>query len=77
MVPINQFSDEKLEDINYFSSEVSLKISDLIIKYEWKNLSAIILNGFGLEGNNLFEIHPGMPSIGRQVNLSVEWHFRD
>ena len=27
MIPINQFSNEKLEDINYFSSEVSLKIS--------------------------------------------------
>ena len=34
MVPINQFSDEKLEDINYFSSEVSLKISDFIIPEE-------------------------------------------
>ena len=77
MVPINQFSDEKLEDINYFSSEVLLKISDFTIKYEWKNISEIILNGFGLDSNNLFEVHPEMPSVGRQVNLSVEWHFKD
>ena len=57
--------------------EAKKRISDFIIKYEWKNISEIILNGFGLESNNLFEIHPEMPSIGRQVNLSVEWHFRD
>ena len=77
MIPINQYSDEKLKDINYFSSEMSIEVSDFIIKYEWKNISEIILNGLGLKSNNLFEIHPEMPSIGRQVNLSVEWHFKD
>ncbi|MFL2998217.1 MAG: hypothetical protein ACJZ1Q_05670 [Candidatus Neomarinimicrobiota bacterium] len=77
MIPINQYSDEKLEDINYLSSEMSIEVSDFIIKYKWKNISEIILNGFGLKSNNLFEVHPEMPSIGRQVNLSIEWHFKD
>ena len=48
-----------------------------MIKYEWKNISEIILNGLGLESNNLYEIHPDMPPIGRQSNVSIEWHFRD
>jgi hypothetical protein len=77
MVPINQSSDKKLDDVNYFSSEISVKVSDFMIKYEWKNISEIILNGLGLESNNLYEIHPDMPPIGRQSNVSIEWHFRD
>lgn len=77
MIPLDQFSDKKLEDINYFNSEISVKVSNFIIKYEWKNITEIILNSLGLESNNLYQIHPDIPSIGRQSNLSIEWHFRD
>ena len=77
MVPINQFSNKKLEDINYFNSEISVKVSDFIIKYEWKNISEIISNNLGLKSDNLYEMHPEMPLIGRQVNFTIEWHFRD
>ncbi len=77
MVPIDRFSFKILDDLNYFSSEISLEVSDLIIKYEWKNISEIILNTFGSENNNHFKMHPEMPPIVRQSNFSIEWHFRD
>jgi len=77
MIPLDQFSDKNLENINFFSSEISVKVSSFIIKYEWKNITEIILNSLGSESNNLYQIHPDMPLIGRQSNLSIEWHFKD
>jgi hypothetical protein len=47
------------------------------MKYEWKNISEIILNTFGSENNTHFKMHPEMPPIVRQSNFSIEWHFRD
>tara|TARA_B100001250_G_C19782792_1_gene782655 strand:- start:34 stop:1662 length:1629 start_codon:yes stop_codon:yes gene_type:complete len=77
MVPGYDFSYEKLEDINFLNSSISISVSDFIIKYEWKNLTEIILSSINSDENNLISFHSDFQPIVRQVNLSIEWHFQD
>ncbi|SUZ75361.1 uncharacterized protein METZ01_LOCUS28215 [marine metagenome] len=77
MVPMTIYTDEKLDDISLINGTITAYVSTFTIKYEWLNITEMILAYIGSEEDNYFEIHPEMPLLGRQTNLSVEWDFLD
>ena len=77
MIPMTVYSKEKLDDIALLNGSITVYVSTVTIKYEWFNITEMILVSMGSDQDNFFEIHPEMPRLGRQVNLSVEWHFLD
>ena len=82
MVPVRNDGSGELneltkEDIWFINGSITAYVSTFTIKYEWFNISEMILASMGSEQDNYFEIHPKIPRLGRQVNLSVEWHFLD
>ena len=79
MVPnVNPKSyDGSLEPINIINASITAQVSKFIISYEWYNISELVLGSIGSEKNNYFTIHPDMPDLGRQVNLSITWLFQD
>ena len=87
MIPVSNYSGwemwpvpdstEELDDVWFVNGSITAYVSTFTIKYEWFNISEMILASIGSDQDNFFEIHPEMPRLGRQVNLSVEWHFMD
>jgi len=77
MVPTDLDLDAKMDNINLLNGFVRAKVSTFTIQYEWFNITEMILAEMGAELTNFYKIHPEMPLVGRQANLSVEWHFLD
>ncbi|MBT6414132.1 MAG: hypothetical protein HOK12_07210, partial [Candidatus Marinimicrobia bacterium] len=77
MVPMIVYTNEKMDNITLLNGSITAYVSTFTIKYEWFNISEMIFASMGSEQNNFFEIHPEMPQLGQQANLSVEWHFLD
>jgi len=77
MVPMTIYTDEKLDDISLINGTITAYVSTFTIKYEWLNITEMILAYIGSDEDNYFKIHPEMPLLGRQTNLSVEWVFLD
>ena len=77
MIPVTNSQNVILEPINILNASIKSQVSKFIIAYEWYNISELILESFGSEENNYFIIHPEMPNLGRQVNLSITWMFQD
>jgi len=74
---ISNSNRTNLDNIWFINTSITAQVSTFIIKYEWFNLSEIILGAIGSKSNNFFKIHPSMPDLGRQMNLSVQWNFKD
>ena len=87
MIPVSNYSGwemwpvpdstEELDDVWFVNGSITAYVSTFTIKYEWFNISEMILASIGSDQDNFFEIHPEMPRLGRQMNLSLEWHFLD
>ena len=77
MVPMTVYTKEKLDDIALLNGSITVYVSTFTLKYEWFNITEIILASIGSDEDNFFKIHPEMPRLGRQMNLSLEWHFLD
>jgi hypothetical protein len=77
MVPMTVYTKEKLDDIALLNGSITVYVSTFTLKYEWFNITEMILASIGSDEDNFFEIHPEMPRLGRQMNLSLEWHFLD
>jgi hypothetical protein len=87
MIPVSNYggwgiwpetdSTEELDDVWFVNGSITAYVSTFTIKYEWFNITEIILASIGSDEENFFEIHPEMPRLGRQMNLSLEWHFLD
>jgi hypothetical protein len=74
MVPMTIYTDDKLDDISLINGTITAYVSSFTIKYEWLNITEMILAYIGSDED---KIHPEMPLLGRQSNLSVEWDFLD
>ena len=77
MVPIFDKELSDLESKNIVNGRIIATVSSFKIKYEWFNILEILYNSLEDQRTNKIDIHPKMPSIGRQANLSIEWHFLD
>lgn len=75
MIPMEFTSASELDDIALLNGFVRAKVSTFTIQYDWYNITEMVLAQIGSELSNFYNIHPEMPSIGRQANLSVEWQF--
>jgi hypothetical protein len=77
MVPMTIYTEGKMDDIVLLNGSITAHVSTFTVQYEWFNITEMILASIGSEENNYFMIHPEMSDLGRQVNLTVEWHFQD
>jgi hypothetical protein len=77
MVPMTIYTEGKMDDIVLLNGSITAHVSTFTIRYEWFNITEMILASIGSDKDNYFEIHPEMPLLGRQTNLSVEWDFLD
>ena len=77
MVPMTVYTEDELNDISLINGTITAYVSTFTIKYEWLNIREMILASIGSDDDNYFEIHPEIPLLGRQSNLSVEWNFLD
>jgi len=87
MIPVSNYggwgiwpetdSTEELDDVWFVNGSITAYVSTFTIKYEWFNITEMILASIGSDEDNFFKIHPEMPRLGRQMNLSLEWHFLD
>ena len=76
MVPITINTEGKMDDIVHLNGSITAHVSTFTIRYELFNITEMILASIGSDANNYFRIHPVMSDLGRQVNLTVEWHFQ-
>ncbi len=79
MVPLhgNAVKNDMLTPVNIINASITAYVSTFTISYEWFNIGEIILASSGKEDNNYFTIHPLLPALGRQINLSIKWEFQD
>ena len=79
MVPmiINENDHGSLLPIHLINSVLRAKVSTVIFEFSWANLSEIILSSIQTDENNFFSYHPTIPSMGRQINFSINWKFQD
>ena len=77
MVPMVNYEKSSLTPVDVINAKISAHVSTFTISYEWFNLNEIILASMNSEENNFFKIHPFLPSLGRQVNLSIDWRFQN
>ena len=79
MVPLHDYTatNDILTPVNIINASITAYVSTFTISYEWYNIGEIILASLGQEDNNYFTIHPLLPDLGRQINLSVRWKFQD
>ena len=77
VVPMTVYTEEELNDISLINGTITAYVSTFTIKYEWLNIREMILASIGSDEDNYFDVHPEMPLLGRQTNLSVEWDFLD
>ena len=79
MVPmiINENDHGSLLPIHLINSVLRAKVSTVIFEFSWANLSEIILSSIQTDKNNFFSFHPTIPSMGRQINFSINWKFQD
>ena len=79
MVPmiINENDHGSLLPIHLINSVLRAKVSTVIFEFSWANLSEIILSSIQTNKNNFFSFHPIIPSMGRQINFSINWKFQD
>ncbi len=79
MVPIeNNFENTIISNpVNIINTSIEAKVATFSIRYEWINIAEIILGSLNSDSHNYFAIHPQMPDLGRQMNLSIEWYFQD
>ena len=79
MVPLHGHGvkNDMLTPVNIINASITAYVSTFTISYEWFNIGEIILASSGKEDNNYFTIHPLLPALGRQINLSIKWEFQD
>ena len=77
VVPMAVYTEDELNDISLINGTITAYVSTFTIKYEWLNIREMILASIGSDEDNYFDVHPEMPLLGRQTNLSVEWDFLD
>ncbi len=79
MVPLhdNTVKNDILVPVNIINASITAYVSTFTISYEWYNIGEIILASLGQEDNNYFTMHPLLPDLGRQINLSIRWRFQD
>ena len=71
------YTEGKMDDIVFLNGSITAHVNTFTIRYELFNITEMILASIGSDVNNYFTIHPVMSDLGRQVNLTVEWHFQD
>ena len=71
------YEKNNLTPVDVINAKISAHVSTFTISYEWFNLNEIVLASMSSDKNNFFKIHPFLPSLGRQVNLSIDWRFQD
>jgi len=77
VVPMTVYTEEALNDISLINGTITAYVSTFTIKYEWLNIREMILASIGSDKDNYFDVHPEIPLLKRQTNLSVEWDFLD
>ena len=77
MVPQNRQNTNFHQPINIINAKITAQVSRLIIAYEWYNIEELMLGLLNPDENNYFKIQPDMPALGRQVNLTISWAFKD
>tara|TARA_Y100001980_G_C14552326_1_gene336448 strand:- start:1268 stop:2869 length:1602 start_codon:yes stop_codon:yes gene_type:complete len=79
MVPmvINESDHRNLPPISLIDITMRTKVSTVMFEFQWINVSEIILATLQSEKNNFILIHPTMPYLGRQINFSINWEFKD
>ncbi|GIR29664.1 hypothetical protein CM15mP43_12880 [bacterium] len=79
MVPmiINENDHGSLLPIHLINSVLRAKVSTVIFEFSWTNLSEIILSSIQTDKNNFFFVSSNIPSMGRQINFSINWKFQD
>ena len=77
MVPMVNYEKNNLTPVDVINAKISAHVSTFTISYEWFNLNEIVMASMSSDKNNFFKIHPFLPSLGRQVNLSIDWQFQD
>ena len=78
MVPmiINENDHGSLLPIHLINSVLRAKVSTVIFEFSWANLSEIICHQYK-QIKIIFSFHPTIPSMGRQINFSINWKFQD
>ncbi len=71
------YNKDKLNPVNLINASIEANVSSFAISFEWINIMEIILGNLGSDNDNYLTIHPQMPALGGQMNLSIEWHFQD
>ena len=79
MVPmvINESDHRNLPPISLIDITARTRVSTVMFEFQWINVSEIILATLQSEKNNFILIHPSMPYLGRQINFSINWEFKD
>ena len=79
MIPLHghAVNNDMLTPVNIINANITAYVSTFTISYEWFNIREIILASSSQEDNNYFTIHPLLPALGRQINLSIKWKFKD
>jgi hypothetical protein len=77
MIPSVIGSDNAMGDATILNGHIAANISNLTIQYEWFNIVEIMLSSTGSDNDNIINLNSIIPKLGRQINISVEWHFRD
>ena len=77
MVPQNRRNKNFYQPINIINAKITAQVSRLIIAYEWYNIEELMLGLLNPDENNYFKIQSDMPALGRQVNLTISWAFKD
>ena len=79
MVPLitHNKDHEKLNPLTLINANLNVSVSSIMFGFNWINISEILLSTIGFEDNNFIIFHPNMPSLGRQINFSINWKFQD
>ena len=77
MIPSVIGSDKAMGDATILNGHIATNISNLTFQYEWFNIVEIMLSSTGSDNDNIINLNSIIPKLGRQINISVEWHFRD
>jgi len=79
MIPmiINENDHGPLLPVHLMNSALRATISTVIFEFSWMNLSEIIMSSVQTNKNNFFSFHPSIPSMGRQINFSINWQFQN
>ncbi len=79
MIPmvINKNDQGELTPATLINGDLKIKVSSAIFEFRWINISEIIWSSIQSNKNNFIVLHPNMPTMGRQINFSINWVFQD